>query len=161
MRFMRHNHYPQEVVEALAFGITDGVITVLAILIGVFAAGESQFVIAAAALAGGLGDAFANAAGTHVSEDIWRSKKKKFIWASTSVAFVSTVVVVIIQVLPIIFLPLQLGIAVSILIGIVILIIMGSAFEKAPKTIFKYILLGILAAIFAFAIGKIIRLLLL
>lgn len=152
-----HRDHPEEIMEAIAFGITDGVITVLGILIGVFAAGESARVIAVAALAGGLSDAVANAVGTHVSEEVSGSKSHHITWGSAFAAFLSTALVAVLQVLPVFLLPIETGIWISGLIGLLFLFCMGILFHKSFQTTVKYLILAIGAAVMAYVIGKMLR----
>ena len=150
-----------EVKGAIAFGLMDGIAGFLGIIIGVYAAGLDQLAIAAAALAGGIADSFANAAGTHVSQEVEGGVENKFVWRSTIAAFITTVTIAILLVLPIIFMELETGIITTSIIGLSILFLTGLLAVKSIRMAFEYAVMGIVAAVLGFAAGSVIKLLLL
>ena len=150
-----------EVKGAIAFGLMDGIAGFLGIVIGVYAAGFDQFAIAAAALAGGIADSFANAAGTHVSQEVERGVSDKFVWRSTIAAFITTVIIAILLVIPIVLMELETGIIISFVLGLSILFFTGLFSIKSLRAATKYAGMGIAAAILGFLAGSLIKVILL
>ncbi len=155
-----HKHLNHQERGAVAFGLMDGVATVLGVAIGVFAAGEGKVAVMAASLAGGFADAFANGVGTKVSQEVEGVIDIRTINRSSIGAFLATALMTVIQVLPIVFLPLELGLIVSALIGFSILFCLGIFFMGNTNIAIKYVFMGLVAATFAFIIGKSVRILL-
>jgi|GEM_PF-2003171 len=150
-----------EVKGAIAFGLMDGIAGFLGIIIGVYAAGLDQVAIAAAALAGGIADSFANAAGTHVSQEVEGGVLDKFVWRSTIAAFLTTTFIALLLVIPIIFMELETGIMFTFVLGLVILFLSGLFFIKSIKVAFEYAGMGIIVAVLGFLAGSAIKFLLL
>lgn len=146
-----------EVKGAIAFGLMEGVVIVMGIIIGVFAAGLGKLAVVSAALVGGLADSFANAVGTHVSQEVEGNIKNRHVWASTGAVFLSTILVVALQVLPLIFFSLTTGIILAAAIGLGVMFSVGFFVKRSLKLAFEYMLMAIIAAALAFGAGLLIK----
>ncbi len=67
--------------EGIAFGLMDGIITILGVLMGLIIVGDKEVLIIGT-LAAGIADSFANAAGLHVSQESIRNGGRIKIWKS-------------------------------------------------------------------------------
>lgn len=74
--------------RGFSFGLTSGVITTLGLLIGLYASTESTIVMIAGILSIAVADAFSDAMGIHVSEEVQHGSSKR-VWRATISTFLS------------------------------------------------------------------------
>ena len=110
--------------SGMTFGIMDGVLAVLSILIGL-ASVIDKYAIFSAMIIVGLADAMANAAGMRVSQETVVHSTKPQIFRSMLLAFLGTFFVVIILAIPLIFLDISTATIVSTTIGMILLCGLG------------------------------------
>lgn len=145
--------------QGIAFGIMDGVITALGILMGL-SVFENKLVLFVGIIVAGIADAFANAAGMHVSEEMEKLHEAYEVWKSTFYAFFSTISVFVLLAIPLLFLFLSQAIFVSWIIGIILLIWLGYLVgEKGGKLkiIAEYLIGGITISLISFWLGSYVR----
>ncbi len=159
-------------LEGFAFGLADGIICFLAIIIGVLAATGSAKLVIIAAIVGGVADAFGNSIGFYISQKMEKGvqtrdrkmKKTDFVHSEKEVimngvfSFISTVAVLVIVVMPFLFLDLMAAAAVSTSISIVMLAGIGVyaaelAEESKAKTALTFVILALLGAAASWFIG--------
>jgi hypothetical protein len=64
-----------DLIEAISFGLTDGIICFLGIIVGVAAATRNPTLVIVATISGGIADALGNSVGFFVSQSTERAKK--------------------------------------------------------------------------------------
>ncbi|MGB9719628.1 MAG: hypothetical protein ACPL06_03480 [Candidatus Anstonellales archaeon] len=143
--------------SAVAFGTMDGVINVLGILLGVYAATKSTLAVVASVVAGGVANGIANAAGLHVSKEADGLRDHGKIFWVMLYGFIATFLTGMIQIVPLFFLPLDVGVYVGAFIGLLLLAILGYLNEKDISTSFEYALMGLVGGILAYSLGTLVN----
>lgn len=119
-------------LEGAAFGVTSGVITTLAVLIGVNLATASKFATIAAILTVAVADALSDAAGIYAAKEAERDVSVKQIWLATLTSFLGKFIFSLIFVIPFIIFAAVTAILVSVLFAAIVLFTMG-AFVAARR----------------------------
>lgn len=149
--------YSHQWVTGICFGITSGVITSLGVIVGLESATSSKLAVVAGiivmAMAGGLADA----AGQHTAEETefenGRNKHTgKEVWLTTLSTFLSVAGSILTFAIPLLILPLNIAVFVSIGWGMLLLVILNfyaakSKKESPVKPIFEHILLALFVII--------------
>lgn len=168
-------------LEGVAFGLVDGVVLVLGLIIGVWAATGSLNTILLAALVGGIANAFGNSAGVFLSQTAERSvqlhqkirhKVKTHVHSREEVlrislfAFATSILTVFVLVLPFYLFALAQAAVVSLAIALALLFVLGRHVGKLSEAVplrfgLMYVIVGLLAAAIAFLVGEGLKLFLL
>lgn len=143
--------------SAVAFGTMDGVINVLGILLGVYAATHSTLAVVAAVVAGGVANGIANAAGLHVSKEVDGVQGHGKIFFIMLYGFLATFMTGMIQIIPLFFLPLDVGVYVGASIGLVLLALLGYANEKNLRVSLEYVMMGLVGGVLAYSLGTLVN----
>lgn len=162
-------------LEGMAFGLTDGVICFLGILIGVAAATNDANTVIIAGIVGGIANSFGNAVGFYTSQEMERGiqtndKKngketqihsKKEVVMNAVFSFLGTLFVLVVLIIPFFLLQLMPAIAMSFALGMIILFALGAYASRLVEeswfmTGFRFAFLGILAAIVGFLVGDVV-----
>ncbi|MEM4707792.1 MAG: hypothetical protein QXL47_04230, partial [Candidatus Anstonellales archaeon] len=144
-------------LSAVAFGTMDGVINVLGILLGVYAATSSRLAVIAAVVAGGVANGIANAAGLHVSKEVDGVRGHGKIFFIMLYGFLATFLTGLVQIVPLFFLPLDVGVYVGAFIGLVLLAILGYMNEKSLHVSLEYVVMGLVGGVLAYSLGALIN----
>ncbi|MEM4336360.1 MAG: hypothetical protein QXY61_05140 [Candidatus Anstonellales archaeon] len=144
-------------LSAVAFGTMDGVINVLGILLGVYAATSSRLAVIAAVVAGGVANGIANAAGLHVSKEVDGVRGHGKIFFIMLYGFLATFLTGLVQIVPLFFLPLDVGVYVGAFIGLVLLAILGYMNEKSLHVSLEYVGMGLVGGVLAYSLGALIN----
>jgi predicted membrane protein (TIGR00267 family) len=161
-----------EALEGASFGLTDGVICALGIMVGVAAATSDTTTVLLAGTVGGVADAFGNSIGFYVSQLTERSVQKHDIKKgarqkahtygeavmSGIASFIMTIAIFGILITPYIFMKVTDATAVSFVIAIVLLMSFGAyvsrlSGESAWKVGLWYSFLGVVGALVSYWIG--------
>jgi len=151
----------REGLQGATFGMMEGVIVALGILMGLSAT-DSRLILLVGIITCGLADALGNAAGFHVSEETEEYHTRREVWKSTILCFLSTIIVFFILAIPVLFLPLTQAIIVSGLVGMVILAFLGYFVNRirrkneALKTIIEYVLMGASVSFVCYWVGQLV-----
>jgi predicted membrane protein (TIGR00267 family) len=168
--------------QGIAMGLMDGLITLLGIIVGVGAATSDAKFIIISSLIGGISNSFGTSIGFYTSENAERGqqiafyKKKKNsrkgdryihshseIIGSTGLSFIAGVCALILPILPFFFIAdVKISIITSVVISIILLFILGYYIGEINETDklksgLKYVLLGIISAGIAFALGGLLK----
>jgi predicted membrane protein (TIGR00267 family) len=165
-------HY---LMESIAFGLTDGVICFLGIIIGVARATSDPTLVIIASIAGGIADALGNSVGFFISQTTERAVQihgveqgtesrvhsKKEVWMSGVFSFLATIVALVLLIWPFTFLSIWNAMYVSFTIGTILSFILGSyvgkiAKENPYKSGLKYAVITIAGALVAYVVGEIL-----
>ena len=145
-------------IQGATFGVMDGVVTALAVIMGLSAA-QSPLVLLIGVLVVGLGDALADSFAFHVSEESECMHTQKEIRKATLFTFLGTFGGFILIGIPVLFLPLWQAIVASEIIGICMLALMGWAVAginpkySRKRLILKYVLLGLGVSLVCYWLG--------
>ncbi|RLG98980.1 hypothetical protein DRO19_03525 [Candidatus Bathyarchaeota archaeon] len=168
-------------MEGVAFGLADGIICCLGLIIGVaeatvnFPVLERKSLILASGILGGLANAFGNSIGFFLSQETERSvqiheKKlgiktrvhtKSEVLMSGILSFSSTLFALLVLITPFIFLDVEISIILTFILGIILSFSMGSYVGKMSgqnplKTGLKYAVLALVGAIVSHEIGDLL-----
>jgi len=148
--------------QGIAFGVMDGVVNVLGVLLALNFATESKLAVIAGVLAAGIANALANSSGFYVSEETEGVHTQKEILSSTILAFFSSFISAILVLLSTIFFDLRVGLWSGFFIGIILLFLIGYIFSHQERKIaaeigIKYVAIGILVSILGFLIGVLVN----
>ena len=163
--------------QGAAFGLTDGVICITGLIIGVAVATSNLNVTLIATITGGLVDALGNAIGFYLSERTERGAQihardehgittevhsLREVFLSGALSFLATVFVLVILLSPLFFLDINSSIICSFVFAVVILFSLGTYVGKLSKeppihTGIVYIVLGIVGAAVSYLIGYILQ----
>ncbi len=151
----------REGLQGATFGMMEGVIVALGILMGLSAVNDRSILLVGI-ITCGLADALGNAAGFHVSEETEEYHTRSEVWKSTILCFLSTIAVILILAIPVLFLSLTQAIIVSGLVGMMMLAFLGYFVNRirrkneALKTIIEYVLMGALVSFVCYWLGQLV-----
>ena len=146
--------------QGAVFGFMEGVVMLMGVLIGLATTGDRRIAVLGV-LAAGVADAFANSAGFHVSEEAEGIHTAKEVRLSTLWCLLGTIASTIAIIIPLILLPLNVAIYFALAIAIITLMLIALYVSKYHRIkrwrlIIEYVLIGVVAAIAAHYIGKLI-----
>jgi len=162
--------------QGAAFGLADGVVCILGMIVGSAVATGDLKIILVATITGGLADALGNAIGFYLSELSERGEQihaiehgeNNSVHSMTEVltsgifSFAATVLVLVLLLIPFAFLTTVNAVVTASFEGIVILFLLGIyvgrlSNESPTRTAIKYVLLGIAGAAFSYVVGDLLR----
>lgn len=166
-------------LEGIAFGLADGLIMCLGLIIGVAEATSSTELVIITGIIGGFANAFGNSIGFFMSQSaeraiqihettehgaITRIHSKKEIFTNTLFAFASTIVATLVLLSPFTCFCMSHAAIVTFIVGTIMAFTLGSyvgkiSHENPYKTGLKYALLAILGALISHLLADCIQLL--
>lgn len=171
-----HKFQVHYLMESIAFGLTDGIICFLGIIVGVARATSNPVLVIIAGIAGGIADALGNSVGFFVSQTTERAVQihgveegtesrihsKKEVWMSGIFSFLATIVALILLLSPFTFLGVWNATSLSFLIGTVLAFVLGSYVgklgkENPYKSGLKYAIITIAGAAVAYLVGEMLN----
>ncbi len=163
-------------LESAAFGMTDGVICFLGIIIGVARATGDPKAVLIAAIVGGVADALGNSIGFFVSQSAERAVQiqeangneeshvhtEKEVWLSGVSSFLATLATLALILPPFFFLTIWPATMVSFVTGIILAFALGNYIGKLGtgsrfKSGLKYALITVAGAAVAYGIGELLN----
>lgn len=114
----------------LGFGVTAGIITTLALMVGLNSGTESALAVIGGVLTIAISDALVDALGIHVSKEFEGKTSTKEIWESTITTFLSKFMMALLFVIPIMIFKLALAIKISLIMGILLIIMFSYLIAK-------------------------------
>ena len=167
-------HY---LMESIAFGLTDGVICFLGIIVGVARATSDPTLVIIASIAGGIADALGNSVGFFISQTTERAVQiygveqgtesrvhsKKEVWMSGVFSFLATILALVLLISPFRLFPdIWNATYVSFTIGTLMSFILGSYVgkigkENPYKSGLKYAIITVAGALIAYVVGEILN----
>ena len=165
-------------MEGIAFGLADGLIMCLGLIIGVAEVTSDTQLVLITGIIGGFANAFGNSIGFFMSQSAERALQvhetkehgattrihtKREIFTNTFFAFASTITAVLVLLSPFTVLHMNHATILTFLIGTIMAFILGSyvgktSHENPHKEGLKYALLAILGAIISHLIADLILL---
>ncbi|MFA6528828.1 MAG: hypothetical protein WCT46_04820 [Candidatus Gracilibacteria bacterium] len=152
----------KSLLTGLSFGLTSGIITTLGLIVGLHSGTHSQSVIIGGVLTIAIADAFSDVLGIHVSQESEGKKSIKDIWESTFSTFFFKCIFALTFAIPIILLPLDIAIWVSIawglsLLGIFSYFIGKNGREKKPfHAVAEHMMIAIVVIVITHYVGDLI-----
>jgi predicted membrane protein (TIGR00267 family) len=165
-------------LEGIAFGLADGLIMCLGLIIGVAEATSNTRLVIITGIIGGFANAFGNSIGFFMSQSAERALQiqttehgsttrihsKREIFTNSLFSFASTIAATLVLLSPFTCLYMSHAATLTFIIGTVMAFILGSyvgkiSHENPYKTGLKYALLAILGAIISHYIADFIQLL--
>ncbi|MCK4595551.1 hypothetical protein KAT73_02125 [candidate division WOR-3 bacterium] len=150
---MRHS-----IKIGFSFGLTSGIITTLGLMVGLHSGTHSKLVVIGGILTIAIADAFSDALGIHVSEESENIHTVREIWEATISTFGAKFLFAITFVIPVLLLPLEIAIIVSILGGLNLLGIFSYYIAKEQKVkpwkiILEHLLIALVVIIITHYVG--------
>jgi predicted membrane protein (TIGR00267 family) len=164
-------------MESVAFGLTDGVICFLGIIVGVATATLDPKMVIIAGIVGGVADALGNSIGFFVSQATERAVQlkeaeqgdnshihsKKEVYMSGVFSFMATLIALMFLISPFIFLEVWPATEASFIIGTIVSFILGTHIGKMGgetplKSGIKYCLITMLGAVVSYGVGEFLHL---
>lgn len=153
--------------HGMAFGMVDGLIALLGVVIGVASATNSSEIVILSGVVVGLTNAFGNSIGFYASElaeqgEHLQENMEVSSWAevkrSTVLAFIASLFSVLVLVPPFLFMSTKSAMILSVITSTLLLYALGSLVGRYSKRSslkygFTYVLLGLAGAGFAYMIG--------
>jgi len=163
-------------MESIAFGLTDGMICFLGIIVGVAKATSNPVLVIITGVIGGIADALGNSVGFFVSQTTERAVQihrveehgtetrihsRREVWMSGVFSFLATIVALVLLLSPFIFLDVWNATIVAFITGTTISFILGSyvgtlSKENPFKSGLKYAAITIAGALISYLIGDLL-----
>jgi predicted membrane protein (TIGR00267 family) len=166
--------------QGAAFGLADGVICILGMIVGVAVATNDVKFILVAGITGGLADALGNSFGFYLSEltergtQIYQKSQGKEVsahsmrevLASGILSFAATVFALVILLTPFLLTDMWTALISCCVEGTVVLFLLGFyvgklSSEDPTRMGMRYVALGVVGAVLSFAIGDVLKVLIL
>lgn len=141
-----------------SFGLTSGVITTLGLLVGLNFSTASRALIIAGILTIAIADAFSDALGIHISEESKNDSSFAHIWLATLSTFLNKFVFALTFLIPVVFLPLNQAVVLSILWGYLLIMVVSIFIakqnnEKPFGVVFEHLLITTLVIVLTYFVG--------
>ena len=117
----------------ISFGLTSAVITTLGLMVGLHSGTHSRIVVLGGIITIAIADAFSDALGIHVSEESENVHTSRQIWVATIATLLAKFLVAMTFVIPVLFLPLSMAIAVSLVWGLSALTVLSYLIARAQR----------------------------
>lgn len=132
----------------LSFGLTSGVITTLGLMVGLHSGTHSRTVVIGGILTIAIADAMSDALGMHIAEESKNHGVLSEIWESTIATFVAKFLIAMTFVAPVLLLPLEQAMMVSVGWGLMLLAVLSYRLALAQqipawKVIAEHVVIGV------------------
>ncbi len=150
---MRHS-----IKTGFSFGLTSGIITTLGLIVGLYSGTNSRIAIIGGIITIAIADAFSDSIGIHISEESECKHDNKEIWESTASTFLSKFIFSISFIIPILLLPLNTAIIISLIWGLSLITIFSYTTAKLRKAkpwkaILEHLVIALLVIIITHYVG--------
>lgn len=142
----------------ISFGLTSGVITTLGLIVGLHSGTHSKLAVLGGIIVIAIADAFSDALGIHISEESENKHSARSIWGSTLYTFLAKFASAGTFIVPVLLLPLDAAIQVSVLYGIILLAVLSYYLAKKQRVepwrvIAEHLLIALLVIILTHYVG--------
>jgi len=151
-------------MKGLGFGLTSGIITTLGMMVGLNASTHSRVAVLGGILLIAIGDSLSDAMAVHVSEEAVREKGEglRGVWISTLSTLIFKVLFASIFVIPVLLLPLEMAIFVSIVIGILLISLFSYIFAikqnvRPIHVVFEHLVITCLVILLTYLVGTFVN----
>ncbi len=115
------------------FGATSGVITTIGLIAGLNAGTQSLVAVLGGIFVVAVADAMSDALGIHLAQEADPESTHEHIWAATIWTFFTKLAVALSFAVPLLFLPLQLAVAVSVGWGLLVIAFLSAFLARIQK----------------------------
>ncbi|HEX6260323.1 MAG TPA: hypothetical protein VFZ51_06685 [Woeseiaceae bacterium] len=115
------------------FGATSGVITTIGLIAGLYAGTDSLVAVLGGILVVAVSDAMSDALGIHLAQEADPESNSAHIWAATISTFLTKLIVALTFALPLIFLTLDVAVAVSVGWGLIVIVLLSYYLARTQK----------------------------
>ncbi|NOS82170.1 MAG: hypothetical protein HOP32_11385 [Nitrospira sp.] len=132
----------------LSFGLTSGVITTLGLMVGLHSGTHSRTVVIGGIVTIAVADALSDALGIHIAEESRNNGNVSEIWESTIATFMAKFLIALTFVVPVLLLPLEVAMMVSVGWGLTLLAGLSFLLARAQqipawKVIAEHVVIGV------------------
>lgn len=117
----------------ITFGLTSAVITTLGLMIGLNSGSGSKMIVLGGIITIAIADAFSDALGIHVSEESENVHTTWEVWCATIATFLAKFCFALTFIVPVLLLPLETAIFVSVAWGLSILAVLSYVIAKSQS----------------------------
>lgn len=144
-----------------SFGLTSGIITTIGLMVGLTSGTGSKVVVIAGIITIAIADALSDSVGMHICQEYDNNQNHKEIWESTVSTFIFKFLFSSFFVMPILFLPLEIGVIIGIIFGLYLIISISYFIAKERnanpiKAIGEHVLITLLVIIITHYVGQLI-----
>ena len=142
----------------LSFGLTSGVITTLGLMVGLHSGTHSRTVVIGGIVTIAVADALSDALGIHIAEESKNNVAVSEIWESTIATFVAKFLIALTFVVPVLLLPLEHAMSVSVIWGFTLLAGLSYFLARAQqipawKVIAEHVVIGVSVIAITYYVG--------
>jgi len=142
----------------MSFGLTSGVITTLGLLVGLHAGTHSRAAVLGGILTIAVADALSDALGIHITEEANR-RGSTHVWESTVMTFLVKFLSAASFAVPVLLLPLEQAVTVSIAWGLGLLALFSWAMARAQRlstasVVGEHVLIGLAVIAVTYYLGR-------
>ena len=123
----------ESIKTGISFGLTSGIITTLAIMVGLDVGTGLRLAVIGGILTIAIADAFSDALGIHIAQESSKRNNKKAIWEATFATFFTKLIIALTFLVPILTFNLATAIKVNIAWGLLLIIIFNYFLAKQKK----------------------------
>ena len=144
------------------FGATSGAITTIGLMVGLHAGTESLIAVLGGILVVAVADAMSDAMGIHLAQEADPDSTSDHIWAATLWTFLTKLVVALTFAVPVLWLPLQTAVIVSVAWGLFVVTLLSVFIAriqqvKALPVITEHLAIAIVVVTVSYYIGTWVR----
>jgi VIT1/CCC1 family predicted Fe2+/Mn2+ transporter len=145
-----------------SFGLTSGVLTTLGLMVGLHAGTHSRPAVIGGIITIAIADALSDALGIHISQESTNSGPSSQVWEATMATFVAKFAIALTFVVPILILPLDQAIVISVIWGLLLLATLSFFVARAQrmtpwKAIGEHMLIGLCVIAITHYLGDWVR----
>ncbi len=149
----------RSIKKGFGFGLTSGVITTLGMMVGLNASTHSKLAVIGGIIAIAIADAFSDAVGIHISEELENKHTPREIWEATFSTFLFKFLFALSFVVPVLAFKLYVAIGVSVIwgLGLITMFSYHMAREqgvKPYKVVLEHVGIVVLVIIITHYVGK-------
>ena len=119
--------------KGFGFGITSGVITTLAVVVGLHSGTQSKLAVLVGILVLAVADALSDAIGIHISEEAENKHTTHELWQSAFFTFISKLCVALSFIIPLQLFELYTAILASVVWGVLLISVFSYVMSKSQK----------------------------
>lgn len=140
------------------FGATSGVITTIGLITGLNAGTQSLVAVLGGILVVAVADAMSDALGIHLAQEADPDSTHAQVWAATLWTFLTKLVVALSFALPLLWLPLQPAVAVSVAWGFVVIALLSAYLARSQRVavlpvVTEHVFIAIVVVVLSHLIG--------
>ena len=148
----------QSLKTGFSFGLTSGVITTLGLMVGLNAGTHSRLAVIGGIVTIAVADALSDALGMHIAEESKNNGNASEIWESTIATFVAKFLIALTFVVPVLMLPLEEAVLVSVGWGLTLLAVLSYRLARAQqipawKVIAEHVVIGVSVVVITHYVG--------